>query len=111
VTGQHHTRISRIENGAQAPAERNILDWCAASGSLDQAAYLIATAQTVESAYLKWARQSRAGMRRLGDAHSIATYQHTTTFVDRAFSIRVFLNLVEPRAGRERNRLDRLLSM
>jgi len=25
--------------------------------------------------------------------------------------IRVFLNLVEPRMGRERNRLDRLLSM
>jgi transcriptional regulator with XRE-family HTH domain len=80
ATGQHHTRVSRIENGAQAPTERNILDWCAACDAMDQAADLIATAQTVESAYLEWARQSRAGMRRLGDAHSIATYQRTTTF-------------------------------
>jgi transcriptional regulator with XRE-family HTH domain len=80
ATGQHFTRVSRIENGVQAPTERNILDWCTACGTLDQAADLIATAQSVESAYLEWARQSRAGMRRLGDAHSVATYQRTTIF-------------------------------
>ncbi|MFM9448208.1 DUF5753 domain-containing protein [Streptomyces acidiscabies] len=40
----------------------------------------IATARSVESAYLEWSRQSRAGMRRLGSLHSLATYQRTTTF-------------------------------
>ncbi|MGH3834673.1 MAG: helix-turn-helix domain-containing protein [Pseudonocardiaceae bacterium] len=32
ATGQHFTRVSRIENGAQGPTERNIRDWCAACG-------------------------------------------------------------------------------
>jgi transcriptional regulator with XRE-family HTH domain len=80
ATGQHFTRISRVENGSQAPTERNIRDWCAACGAEDQIPDLLATAQSIESAYLEWARQSRAGMRRLGDLHSIATYQRTTTF-------------------------------
>ncbi|HEY2724462.1 MAG TPA: helix-turn-helix transcriptional regulator [Pseudonocardiaceae bacterium] len=80
ATGQHFTRVSRIENGAQPPTERNIRDWCAACGAEDQIPDLIATAQSVESAYLEWTRQSRAGMRRLGDLHSIATYRRTTTF-------------------------------
>ncbi len=80
ATGQHFTRVSRVENGVQAPTERNIRDWCAACRAEDQAAELIATARSVESAYLEWARQSRAGMRRLGDLHSIATYRRTTTF-------------------------------
>lgn len=80
ATGQHFTRVSRIENGVQAPTERNIRDWCTACGAVDEINDLIATAQSVESAYLEWARQSRAGMRRLGDLHSIATYRRTTTF-------------------------------
>jgi transcriptional regulator with XRE-family HTH domain len=80
ATGQHFTRVSRIENGVQAPTERNIRNWCVACGAEDQIADLIATARSVESAYLEWARQSRAGMRRLGDLHSIATYRRTTTF-------------------------------
>jgi transcriptional regulator with XRE-family HTH domain len=80
ATGQHFTRVSRIEHGVQAPTERNIRDWCTVCGAQDQIPDLIATARAVESAYLEWARQSRAGMRRLGDLHSIATYRRTTTF-------------------------------
>jgi transcriptional regulator with XRE-family HTH domain len=80
ATGQHFTRVSRIENGAQAPTERNIRDWCAACGAEDQIPDLVATAQSVETAYLEWVRQSRAGMRRLGTLHSIATYRRTATF-------------------------------
>jgi transcriptional regulator with XRE-family HTH domain len=80
VTGQHFTRISRIENGAQSPTERNIREWCAACGAADQIPALVATAQAIESAHLESSRQSRAGMRRLGDLHSVATYQRTTTF-------------------------------
>ena len=79
-SAQHFTRISRIENGGQPPTERNIRDWCTVCGAAEQIPDLIATAQSIESAYLEWARQSRAGMRRLGDLHSIATYQRTATF-------------------------------
>jgi transcriptional regulator with XRE-family HTH domain len=80
ATGQHFTRVSRIENGVQPPTEQNIRAWCTACGAEDQIPELVATAQSVESAYLEWVRQSRAGMRRLGTVHSVATYQRTTTF-------------------------------
>lgn len=80
ATGQHFTRISRIENGVQPPTERNIRDWCAACGAEDQITDLIATARTIDSAYQEWARLSRAGMRRLGDLHSIANYRRTKLF-------------------------------
>src|ERR1700732_1149124 len=63
ATGQHFTRISRIENGIQPPTDRNIQDWCTACGAEDQIPDLIATARVVESAYLDWARQSRAGLK------------------------------------------------
>ncbi len=33
ATGQHFTRISRIENGIQPPTDRNIRDWCTACGA------------------------------------------------------------------------------
>lgn len=49
ATGQHFTRISRIENGVQAPTERNIRQWCVACHAEDQTADLIATALSVES--------------------------------------------------------------
>lgn len=80
ATGQHFTRVSRIEHGAQAPTEHTIRDWCMVCGAEDQIPDLIAMAQSVETAYLEWARQSRTGLKRLGDLHSIATYQRTTTF-------------------------------
>ncbi|BEL04294.1 helix-turn-helix transcriptional regulator [Actinoplanes sichuanensis] len=80
ATGQHFTRISRIENGGQPPTESNIRAWCLACDAEDQIGDLLATAQSIESAYLEWSRQARAGMRRLGDLHSIATYRATTTF-------------------------------
>lgn len=80
ATGQHFTRVSRIENGVQPPTERNIRDWCTVCGAEDQIPELIAMSRTVETAYQEWARMSRAGMRRLGDLHSVATYRLTTTF-------------------------------
>jgi transcriptional regulator with XRE-family HTH domain len=67
ATGQHFTRVSRIENGVQPPTERNIRDWCTVCGCPDQIPDLLAAAQSVETAYLEWARQSRAGMKHLGD--------------------------------------------
>lgn len=80
ATGQHFTRVSRIENGIQPPTERNIRDWCMACGAQDQIPDLIATAQVAESAYLEWTRQSRAGLKHLGTLHSAATYGRTVRF-------------------------------
>jgi len=79
ATGQHFTRISRIENGVQPPTDRNIADWCTACGAEEQIGDLIATAQVAESTYLDWARQSRAGLKHLGTLHSITTYRRTTS--------------------------------
>jgi transcriptional regulator with XRE-family HTH domain len=80
ATKQHVTRISRIENGRQPPTEANIRDWCIACGAEDELPDLLATTRAIETAYMEWARAARAGMRRLGDLHSIATYQRTTAF-------------------------------
>jgi transcriptional regulator with XRE-family HTH domain len=80
ATGQHVTRISRIENGAQPPTERNIRDWCVVCGAVEEIPDLLASADTVQTAYQEWVRLSRAGMRRLGDLHSVANYRRTTTF-------------------------------
>jgi len=78
--GQHVTKVSRIENGAQPPSERNIQDWCVACGATEQIPQLLATHRTTESAYLEWTRASRAGMRRMGDLATVESYRRTTTF-------------------------------
>jgi Domain of unknown function (DUF5753) len=41
---------------------------------------LIATLRAVESAYLEFRRQSRAGMKRVLGAHTVALYEKTSTF-------------------------------
>ncbi|MEV1009080.1 helix-turn-helix transcriptional regulator [Streptomyces sp. NPDC049881] len=80
ATGQHVTRVSRIENGGQAPTERQVTDWCGVCRADAEIPELIAITRATETAYLEWSRQSRVGMRRLGDLHSIATYRRTRTF-------------------------------
>ncbi len=80
ATGQHFTRVSRIENGLRPPTEQNIRDWCRACNAVEETADLLATARTAESAYMEWARQARAGMRRLGELHSLNAYRQTTLF-------------------------------
>ena len=80
ATRQHVTRVSRIENGTQPPTEQQIRDWCTVCNAAGEIPDLLATARSVESAYLEWFRQSRVGMRRLGGLHLTATYQRTTTF-------------------------------
>jgi transcriptional regulator with XRE-family HTH domain len=63
-TGQHFTRVSKIEHGVQAPSDQDIRDWCEACGAEEQIPDLIATARAVQSAYLESRRQARAGMKR-----------------------------------------------
>ena len=73
VTNQHFTRVSKIENGVQPPSDQ-------VCGSDDQAADLVATLRAVESAYLEFRRQSRAGMKRVLGTHTLKRYQQTTVF-------------------------------
>ena len=80
ATGQHYTRVSKIENGVQAPSDDDIRDWCRACGAEEQVPDLIATARAVESAYLEFRRQARAGMKRVLGAHTVALYERTSRF-------------------------------
>jgi transcriptional regulator with XRE-family HTH domain len=80
ATGQHYTRVSKIENGRQAPADDDIRSWCEACGAGDQVLDLIATARVVESAYLEFRRQARTGMKRVVGVHTVPLYERTSRF-------------------------------
>jgi transcriptional regulator with XRE-family HTH domain len=80
ATGQHFTRVSKIEHGVQAPSDEDIRGWCRACGADDQAADLIATSRAVESAYLEFRRQARAGMKRVLGPHTVPLYERTELF-------------------------------
>lgn len=80
ATGQHFTRISKIEHGVQAPADYDIHDWCRACAAEDQIPDLIATARAVESSYLEFRRQARSGMRRVLGPHTVQLYENTQLF-------------------------------
>jgi transcriptional regulator with XRE-family HTH domain len=51
--GCHFSKISRIENGVQAPSEANIKVWCRACNAERQIPDLIATARAIESMYVE----------------------------------------------------------
>ena len=80
ATGQHFTRVSKIEHGIQAPTDTDIRAWCRACRAEDQITELIATARAVESAYLEFRRQARAGMKRVLGPHVLPLYERTTFF-------------------------------
>jgi hypothetical protein len=80
ATGQHYTRVSKIEHGVQPPTEADIRTWCRACQAEDQTPDLIATLRAVESAYLEFKRQSKAGMKRVLGAHTMALYEDTAVF-------------------------------
>ena len=63
----------------QAPLDQDIRDWCRACGAEEQIPDLIATARAVESAYLEFRRQARAGMKRSW-VHTLPLYERTTLF-------------------------------
>ncbi len=80
ATGQHFTRVSKIEHGTQPPTDEDIRAWCRACGADELVPDLIATSRAVESAYLEFRRQGRAGMKRVVGAHTLPLYERTTRF-------------------------------
>lgn len=77
--GCHYTKISRIENGAQAASEDTITAWCRACRAEQETLDLIATARAIESLYVEWRRHTRAGMKRLM-LTPVPLYERTTLF-------------------------------
>jgi transcriptional regulator with XRE-family HTH domain len=80
VTGQHFTRVSKLEHGVQAPSDQDIRDWCRACGAEEQVLDLMATARAVQSAYLEFRRQARTGMKRVLGAHTMSLYERIDLF-------------------------------
>jgi transcriptional regulator with XRE-family HTH domain len=78
--GWHYTRVSKVEHGVQAPTDADLRGWCGACHAEDQLLDLLATLRTVESAYLEFRRQARAGMKRVLGAHTTALYERTSLF-------------------------------
>jgi transcriptional regulator with XRE-family HTH domain len=77
--GCHYTRVSRIEHGGQAASEQYIKALCRACRADDRIPDLIASVRAIESMYLEWRRQTRAGMKRLM-LSSIPLYERTRVF-------------------------------
>jgi transcriptional regulator with XRE-family HTH domain len=80
AVGWHFTRVSKLEHGVQTPTDADIRQWCRACRADEQVPDLLATLRTVESAYLEFRRQARAGMKRVLGAHTLALYERTTLF-------------------------------
>src|ERR1051326_6255466 len=79
-TDQHYTRVSKIENGTQVPTDADIRSWCVACAAEEEVPELIATARAVESAYVEFRWQARAGMKRVLGPHTQERYAATATF-------------------------------
>jgi transcriptional regulator with XRE-family HTH domain len=80
ATSQHFTRVSKIEHGVKAPSDQDIREWCRACDAEEQVPDLVATARAVQSAYLEFRRQARAGMKRVLGAHTVSLYERIEEF-------------------------------
>ncbi|GGK02733.1 hypothetical protein GCM10010123_35880 [Pilimelia anulata] len=85
--GWQLSKVSKIEHGKQLPSKDDIRDWCAACSCLEQFPDLLATLENVNSAYIEWHLQTRAGQKRPGGSKD--KYERTTLF-------RIFEPLVMP---------------
>ncbi|MGX1811383.1 helix-turn-helix domain-containing protein [Nocardia sp. NPDC055321] len=80
ATGQHYTRVSKLENGIQTPTDGDIRDWCRACAADGQVEDLLATLRAVDSAYVEFRRAGRAGLKRVLGAHTQQRYEQTRVF-------------------------------
>jgi transcriptional regulator with XRE-family HTH domain len=75
----HFTKVSKIEHGTTAPSEGDIRAWCSACEADDQIPDLVATVRAIESMYVEWQRQLRAGLKPL-QTKSVPLYDKTKLF-------------------------------
>jgi len=79
-TGQHFTRVSKIENGAQLPTEADVRAWCESCDAQSEIADLTAELRAVDSSYREFRRASRGGMKRIISVHTPERYETTRLF-------------------------------
>jgi transcriptional regulator with XRE-family HTH domain len=79
IIGCHYTKVSRIEHGSQTATEHYIKALCHACRAEGHIPDLIASVRAIESMYLEWRRQTRAGMKRLM-LSSVPLYERTRIF-------------------------------
>lgn len=75
----HFTKVSKIENGARQPSESDLRTWCQLCRAESQLPDLIATVRAIESMYVEWRRQMRAGMFRSQKVR-LPVYERTRLF-------------------------------
>jgi transcriptional regulator with XRE-family HTH domain len=75
----HFTKISKLEHGTQTPTEADMRAWCQACGANDQIPDLVATVRAIESMYVEWQRQMRAGLKRQ-QVSTVPLYEKTKLF-------------------------------
>lgn len=75
----HYTKVSKLEHGTQTPTEADMRAWCQACGADDQIADLVATVRAIESMYVEWQRQMRAGFKRQ-QVSTVPLYEKTKVF-------------------------------
>ncbi|MFB7719411.1 helix-turn-helix domain-containing protein [Nocardia sp. NPDC056100] len=56
LAGWHHTKVSKIEYGKQAPSDADIRAWCLHCKAVKDVPDLIATLRNVEASYIEWKR-------------------------------------------------------
>jgi transcriptional regulator with XRE-family HTH domain len=88
--GWHFTKVSKLEHGTQNPSEDDLRAWCRTCGAEDQIPDLIATVRAIESMYVEWRRQMRAGLRH-AQTSSVPLYERTKLF--RIYETTVFPGL------------------
>lgn len=75
----HFTKVSKLEHGTQTPSEADMRAWCHACDAADQIPDLVATVRAIESMYVEWQRQMRAGLKRQ-QVTSVPLYEKTRLF-------------------------------
>jgi transcriptional regulator with XRE-family HTH domain len=88
LAGWHFTKVSKLENGAQAPSDSDIRAWCRACGSEEHIPDLLATVRAIESLYIEWRRKMRAGQKH-AQLSAVPLYEDTSLF-------RIYETLVIP---------------
>jgi transcriptional regulator with XRE-family HTH domain len=79
LSGWHFTKVSKLEHAVTSPSEDDIHIWCRHCHAEDQVPDLIATLRGIESMYLEWRRQLRAGLKYVQES-SVPLYERTRTF-------------------------------
>lgn len=79
LSGWHFTKVSKLEHAVTSPSEDDIRIWCRHCRAEDQILDLIASLRSIESMYMEWRRQLRAGLKHVQES-SIPLYERTHNF-------------------------------